>query len=293
MLAQQFVNAISLGGVYALFALGFTLIFGVLNVVNLAHGAIFMLGAYTALQAVVLFKFPLALAMGAAIVVTGTAGWLLDRLIFAPLRARQAPHLAPMIATIGLGISLNSTIQGIFGAENLRFPVHGLAAESLQFGGLQVTWLEIQIILLAFVLMAVLLWWLKHTRMGCALRALAESRKAAALLGIDVEGLFRVTSVIAALLGGVAGVLIALYTNAVFPQMGQPMLHKGIAVVILGGMGDIRGALLGGFFLGCAEVFSVAYIGSTMRDAVAFGLLFAILLLRPEGLFGKAAQRRA
>ncbi|MGZ8435156.1 MAG: branched-chain amino acid ABC transporter permease [Candidatus Binatia bacterium] len=293
MLAQQFVNAISLGGVYALFALGFTLIFGVLNVVNLAHGAIFMLGAYTALQAVVLFKFPLALAMGAAIVVTGAAGWLLDRLIFAPLRARQAPHLAPMIATIGLGISLNSTIQGIFGAENLRFPVHGLAAESLQFDGLQVTWLEIQIILLAFVLMAVLLWWLKHTRMGCALRALAESRKAAALLGIDVEGLFRVTSVIAALLGGVAGVLIALYTNAVFPQMGQPMLHKGIAVVILGGMGDIRGALLGGFFLGCAEVFSVAYIGSTMRDAVAFGLLFAILLLRPEGLFGKAAQRRA
>lgn len=293
MLAQQFVNAISLGGVYALFALGFTLIFGVLNVVNLAHGAIFMLGAYTALQAVVLFKFPLALAMGAAIVVTGTAGWLLDRLIFAPLRARQAPHLAPMIATIGLGIALNSTIQGIFGAENLRFPVHGLAAEGLRFDDVQVTWLEIQIILLALVLMAVLLWWLKHTRMGCALRALAESRKAAALLGIDVEGLFRVTSVIAALLGGVAGVLIALYTNAVFPQMGQPMLHKGIAVVILGGMGDIRGALLGGFFLGCAEVFSVAYIGSTMRDAVAFGLLFAILLLRPEGLFGKAAQRRA
>lgn len=293
MLAQQLVNAISLGGVYALFALGFTLIFGVLNVVNLAHGAIFMLGAYTALQAVVQFKLPLALAMGAAIIVTGAAGWLLDRLIFAPLRARQAPHLAPMIATIGLGISLNSAIQGIFGAENLRFPVHGLAAASLQLGGAQVTWLEIQIILLAFVLMAVLLWWLKHTRMGCALRALAESRKAAALLGIDVEGLFRMTSVIAALLGGVAGVLIALYTNAVFPQMGQPMLHKGIAVVILGGMGDIRGALLGGFFLGCAEVFSVAYVGSNMRDAVAFGLLFAILLLRPEGLFGKAAQRRA
>jgi branched-chain amino acid transport system permease protein len=293
MLAQQFVNAISLGGVYALFALGFTLIFGVLNVVNLAHGAIFMLGAYTALQAVVLFNFPLALAMGAAIFVTGAAGWLLDRLIFAPLRARQAPHLAPMIATIGLAISLNSTIQGIFGAENLRFPVHGLAAKGLQFGGVQVTWLEIQIILLALMLMAVLLWWLKHTRMGCALRALAESRKAAALLGIDVEGLFRMTSVIAALLGGVAGVLIALYTNAVFPQMGQPMLHKGIAVVILGGMGDIRGALLGGFFLGCAEVFSVAYIGSSMRDAVAFGLLFAILLIRPQGLFGKAAERRA
>lgn len=293
MFAQQLVNAVSLGGVYALFALGFTLVFGVLNVVNLAHGAIFMLGAYTALQAVVLFKLPLTLAIAAAMAVTGAAGWLLDRLIFAPLRFRQAPHLAPMIATIGLAISLNSTIQGIFGAENLRFPVQALAAEGLTLGGAQITWLELQIILLAFLLMALLLWWLKHTRMGAALRALAESRKAAALLGIHVEGLFRMTSVIAALLGGVAGVLIALYTNAVFPQMGQPILHKGIAVVILGGMGDIRGALLGGFFLGCAEVFSVAYIGSTMRDAVAFGLLFAILLMRPQGLFGKAAQRRA
>jgi branched-chain amino acid transport system permease protein len=293
MLAQQLVNAISLGGVYALFALGFTLIFGVLNVVNLAHGAMFTLGAYTALQAVVVFNLPLAVAVLAAVAVTAGAGWLLDRLIFAPLRARQAPHLAPMIATIGLAISVNSMIQGMFGAENLRFPVHGLASQGLRLGGVQITWLELQIIVLAFFLMAVLLWWLMRTRMGGALRALAESRKAAALLGVDVEGLFRMTSVIASLLGGVAGVLIALYTNAVFPQMGQPMLHKGIAVVILGGMGDIRGALLGGFFLGCAEVFSVAYVGSSMRDAVAFGLLFAILLLRPQGLFGKTAQRRA
>jgi len=293
MLAQQFVNAISLGGVYALFALGFTLVFGVLNVVNLAHGAIFTLGAYTALQAVLVFDLPLAVAVLAAVAVTAGAGWLLDRLIFAPLRARQAPHLAPMIATIGLAISLNSMIQGMFGAQNLRFPVHGLAAQGLGLAGVHITWLELQIIFLALFLMAALLLWLTHTRMGGALRALAESRKAAALLGVDVEGLFRMTSVLASLLGGVAGVLIALYTNAVFPQMGQPMLHKGIAVVILGGMGDIRGALLGGFFLGCAEVFSVAYIGSTMRDAVAFGLLFAILLLRPQGLFGTTVQRRA
>jgi branched-chain amino acid transport system permease protein len=293
MLAQQLVNAISLGGVYALFALGFTLVFGVLNVVNLAHGAIFMLGAYAALQAVIHLHLPLLASAFFAMLITGVAGWLLDRLIFAPLRARRAPHLAPMIATIGLAISLNSLVQGFFGAENLRFPVDPLLAEALSIGGVQITWLELRIIILAFVLMAALLWGLKKTRIGCALRGLAESPKAAALMGVDVEGLFRMTSVIAAVLGGVAGVLIALYTNAVFPQMGQPMLHKGIAVVILGGMGDIRGALLGGFFLGFAEVFSVAYVGSTMRDAVAFGLLFVILLFRPEGLFGKAAQRRA
>jgi len=293
MLAQQLVNAVSLGGVYALFALGFTLIFGVLNVVNLAHGAIFMLGAYAALQAVIHLRLPLLVATLVAIVITGLAGWLLDKLIFAPLRARRAPHLAPMIATIGLAISLNSLVQGFFGAENLRFPAAALQADALSLGDIQITWLELRIITLAFVLMAALLWGLKKTRVGCALRGLAESPKAAALLGVDVEGLFRMTSVIAAALGRGAGVLIALYTNAVFPQMGQPMLHKGIAVVILGGMGDIRGALIGGFFLGFAEVLSVVYIGSTMRDAAAFGLLFVVLLLRPEGLFGKAAQRRA
>lgn len=293
MLAQQLINAVSLGGVYALFALGFTLIFGVLGVVNLAHGAVFMLGAYAALQAATLLELPLAGAIAAAMLISGGAGWLLDKFIFAPLRARRAPHLAPMIATIGLAIVLNSAVEGFFGAENLRLPAGLVADDALSLGGVQMTWLELKIVFLAFALMAVLFWCLKHTRTGCALRGIAESPKAAALLGIDVEGLFRLTAVVASLLGGVAGVLIALYTHAVFPLMGQPMLHKGIAVVILGGMGDIRGALLGGFFLGFAEVFSVAYIGSTMRDAVAFGLLFAILLLRPEGLFGKAARRRA
>jgi branched-chain amino acid transport system permease protein len=291
MFAQQIINAISLGGVYALFALGFTLVFGVLNVINLAHGALFMLGAYAALQAVLLLRLPLLAAIFIAMGVTGLAGWVLDKLIFAPLRARRAPHLAPMIATIGLATCLTSLTEGYFGAENRRFPVEVLPMGTVSFAGVQITWLELKIIFLAFLLMGVLLWGLRHSRIGRALRAVAESPKAAALLGVDVEGLFRGTSVIGSLLGGVAGVLIALYTNSVFPHMGQPMLHKGIAVVILGGMGDVRGALLGGFFLGFAEVLSVAYIGSTMRDAVAFGLLFVVLLLRPEGLFGQARRR--
>lgn len=293
MFAQQFVNAISLGGVYALFALGFTLVFGVLNVINLAHGAVFMIGAYTALQAVLLLRLPLLAAIIVAMLVTAVAGWILDKFIFERLRARRAPHLAPMIATIGVATCLTSLIEGYFGAQNLRFPAEILPVKTMSLAGAQITGLELRIIFLAFLLMAVLLWGLKHSRVGRALRGLVESPKAAALLGINVDGLFRATSVLGSVLGGVAGVLIALYTNSVFPHMGQPMLHKGIAVVILGGMGDVRGALLGGFFLGFAEVFSVAYIGSTMRDAVAFGLLFAVLLIRPEGLFGRAAQRRA
>jgi branched-chain amino acid transport system permease protein len=294
MIGQQLINAISLGGVYSLFALGFTLVFGVLGVVNLSHGAVFMLGAYAALQAVLILRAPLAGAVLVSLLVTGVAGWLIDKFIFAPLRARHAPHLAPMIATIGLAIVLSSSVEGFFGAQNLRFPSDVVTVDPITLSAdVQITSLELKIVLLSFALMGVLVRGLRETRMGRALRALAESPKTAALLGVDVERLFRLTSVIASMLGGVAGVLISLYTNSVFPLMGQPMLHKGIAVVILGGLGDVRGALIGGFFLGCAEVFSVAYIGSTMRDAVAFGLLFSVLLLRPEGLFAKAAARRA
>lgn len=293
MLAQQFLNAVSLGGVYALFALGFTLVFGVVNVINLAHGAVFMVGAYAALEAVLLLRLPLFAAIAIAVLVTASVGWLLDKLIFAPLRARRAPHLAPMIATIGVATCLTSLVEGYFGAETMRFPAEILPVKTVSLSGVHITELELGIIFLALVLMGLLLWGLKKSRLGLALRGVAESPKAAALLGVDVDGLFRATSVLGSVLGGIAGVLIALYANSVFPNMGQPMLHKGIAVVILGGMGDVRGALVGGFFLGFAEVFSVAYIGSTMRDAVAFGLLFAILLIRPEGLFGRAAQRRA
>ncbi len=293
MLEQQLVNALSLGCVYALFALGFTLVFGVLGVVNLSHGAVFMLGAYAALEAVVRLQVSLGPALLLAFVFSGVVGLLVDVLVLRPLRRRDAPHLIPMIATIGIGIFFNSAVQGVFGAENLRFPAEMVPDQPLHFWGVQLSVLELAIIVLSFALMGALFFVMNKTQLGRALRAVAESPKAAALLGIDVEGLFRLTSFTAAALGGVGGVLIALYSNAVFPLMGQPMLHKGIAVIILGGMGDIRGALLGGLFLGFAEVLSVAYIGSTMRDAVAFGLLFAVLLLRPQGLFGKVLERKA
>ena len=293
MLEQQLLNALSLGCVYALFALGFTLVFGVLGVINLSHGAIFMVGAYAALQAVTKLGLPLWGSLLAAFLVSGLLGLVIDALVLRPLRLRNAPHLIPMIATIGLAIFFNSASQGLFGAENLRFPSEVVPDRPVRFAGVQISELEIGIIVLSFVLMAGLLVVMRRTQLGRALRAIAESPKAAALLGIDVEGLFYLTSFVAAALGGVSGVLIALYSNAVFPLMGQPMLHKGIAVIILGGMGDIRGALIGGLFLGFAEVMSVAYIGSTMRDAVAFGLLFLVLLLRPQGMFGKVLERKA
>lgn len=293
MLEQQLVNALSLGCVYALFALGFTLIFGVLGVINLSHGAVFMVGAYAAEQVVSHFALPLWAALAFAFAFSGGVGLLIDWLVLRPLRARGAPHLIPMIATIGVGIILTNGVQGIFGAENIRFPLGVVSERTLRIGGVDITALALGIIALSLVLMAVLLLALKRTQLGRALRAIAESPRAAYLLGIDVEGLFRLTSFVAAGLGGVAGVLIGLYSNALYPLMGKSMLEKGIAVIILGGMGDVRGALIGGLFLGLAEVLSVAYIGSSMRDAVAFGLLFLILLVRPKGLFGTVFERKA
>lgn len=292
MLEQQIVNGLSLGCVYALFALGFTLVFGVLGVINLSHGAVFMAGAYAAQFLMARFNLSLSLGLISAFVVAGGLGLLIDFFVLRPLRFRNAPHLIPMIATIGVAIILNSAAQGLFGAQNIRYPDDVIGHEAIELGGIQVTALELAIMLLSALLMAVLLFILKRTQVGRGLRAIAESPRAANLVGINVEGLFRVTSFIAAGLGGVAGVLIGLYSNAIYPLMGQPMLHKGIAVIILGGMGDIRGAMLGGLFLGFAEVLSIAYIGSNTRDAVAFGLLFLALLLRPKGLFGTLQERK-
>ncbi|QEL66447.1 branched-chain amino acid ABC transporter permease protein [Oryzomicrobium terrae] len=293
MLEQQLLNALTLGSVYALFALGFTLVFGVLAVINLSHGAVFMVGSYAALAMVSHLNAPLWAALLGAMVVSGTVGLLVDVLVLKPLRARNAPHLIPMIATIGVGIMLTSAAQGLFGAEVLRFPEDVMPAGEFMVGDVHVRALEIAIVAIAFLLMAVLFTILKRTQLGRALRAIAESPKAAYLLGINVEGLFHITSFVAAALGGIAGVLIGLNFNAITPFMGQPMLHKGIAVIILGGMGDIRGALIGGLFLGFAEVISKAYLSSQMGDAVAFGLLFLILLVRPSGLFGRKLERKA
>lgn len=293
MLEQQIVNALALGSVYALFALGFTLIFGVLGVINLSHGAVFMLGAYAALLLVAKLHFPLWAAVLGAMLGCGLLGLLIDCLVLRPLRARNAPHLAPMIATIGVAILLTSLAQGIFGAEVARFPFGAITDQTYRLGPIQASTLQLGTILMAFVLMAALLFVLHRTRFGLRLRAVAENPKTAHLLGINVEGVFRSVAFAAAALGGAAGVLVGLSFNSISPFMGQPILPKGIAVIILGGMGDVRGALIGGLFLGFAEVMSVAYLSSDYRDAIAFGLLFLILLLRPEGLFGKVLERKA
>ena len=291
MFLQQFTNALVLSSVYALFALGFTLIFGVLEVITLAHGAVFMIGAFAGLTVVTKFNagFPAAIAVG--MITAGILGWLIDLVAVRPLRKRKFHHLAPMIATIGCATMILSVSQGVFGAEIYRFPFDFMPSTSLNLAFLHLTLLQIIIIGVALFLMLAIILLLNRTKWGKAVRAVAENSRTAALLGIPVERVFQITAFSASALGGAAGVLTGINFNAISTFMGGPIMHRGIAVIILGGMGDIRGAVLGGFILGFAEIMSVAYLSSDFRDAVSFGLLFIILLVRPSGIFGSKVER--
>jgi branched-chain amino acid transport system permease protein len=288
---QQFANALVLGSVYALFALGFTLIFGVLEVITLAHGAVFMIGAFAGLTVVTKFNasFPTAILVG--MMVSGVLGWLIDLVAVRPLRKRKFHHLAPMIATIGCATIIISISQGLFGAEIYRFPFDFMPATSFNIASIQLSLLQVIIIGIALFLMLIIILLLNRTKWGKAVRAVAENSRTAALLGIPVERVFQITAFSASALGGAAGVLTGINFNAIHAFMGGPIMHRGIAVIILGGMGDIRGAVLGGLILGFAEIMSVAYLSSDFRDAVSFGLLFIILLVRPSGIFGSKIER--
>jgi branched-chain amino acid transport system permease protein len=289
---QQFTNAIVLGAVYALFAIGFTLVFGVLEIVTLAHGAVFMVGAFAGLMAVAKWNVGVGTAILVGMLAAGLLGWLIDLIAIRPLRKRKFHHLAPMIATIGCAGLVTSIAQGIFGAEVYRFPFDFMPSTTYTMGAIQLTLLQLLIIGIALFLMVIILLLLNKTRWGKAVRAVAENPRTAALLGIPVEKVLQVTSFAAGALGGAAGVLTGINFNAIHTFMGGPILHRGIAVIILGGMGDIRGAMLGGLILGFSEILSVAYISSDFRDAISFGLLFLILLIRPSGIFGKTLERR-
>jgi branched-chain amino acid transport system permease protein len=289
---QQFANAMVLGSVYALFALGFTLIFGVLEVITLAHGAVFMIGAFAGLAVVTKFNAGLIPAIAVGMMASGTLGWLIDLLAIRPLRKRKFHHLAPMIATIGCATFIISVSQGVFGAEIYRFPFDFMPATSYSIGVIQLTLLQLIIIGVALLLMVIIIFLLNSTKWGKAVRSVAENPRTAALLGIPVERVFQITSFAASALGGAAGVLTGINFNAIHTFMGGPIMHRGIAVIILGGMGDIRGAVVGGLILGFAEIMSVAYLSSDFRDAISFGLLFIILLVRPSGIFGSNIERK-
>ena len=291
MFWQQLVNGLTLGSTYSLVALGYTLIMGVLNIINMAHGEIFMFGAFVGLFLVTYLKVNIFVAMAGAMVACALLGILMEMLALRPLRRRAVSDLAPLISTIGVSIFLENLALKIFGPQSQAFPAGALSGVEMKLGPVQITMVQIVILGISFGLMFVLRFWLSKTRVGKAIRTTAESIETANLLGINTNKIILLTVALASGLGGIAGVLVGLSINAIEPTMGLSMGLKGLAVLILGGMGNITGAMLGGLILGIAEVFTVAYGASSYRDAVAFGMIILILFIRPQGLFGSSTRK--
>ncbi|UFJ39125.1 branched-chain amino acid ABC transporter permease [Brevibacillus humidisoli] len=286
MFWQQLVNGLTVGSTYSLIAIGYTLIFGVLGIINMAHGQIFIFGSLVGLYLITEVEMPLGIAFLTAIIVSAVLGLILEYTALRPLRKKNVPHLASLISTIGFAILVEEAMHKLFGADSRAVPV-SLGSEMYDLGVVQVRGVDLIILTVSLVLMFVLHFWINRTKMGKAIRATAENNETASILGINTNMVIVATVVIASALGGVAGSLIGLAYSALIPSMGLNLGFKGLAVLILGGVGSITGAMVCGILLGIAEVFSVAYGDSSYRDAVAFGLIILILLFRPQGLFGR------
>lgn len=289
MLAQQLLNGVVVGSVYSLFALGFTLVFGINHVLNLAHGAVFTLGAFAALYGVTLLDLPLPLAALLAVLAGGLASLLLDIVCFRPLRRRQAPEFAAIVSSIGAGLILTSLAQQVSATQVMRFPFGTFPVVVWRVLGLRIQLLQLVIIGSVAVIVVALLLYLYRTELGRQVRAVAISGRTAQLLGINPAAVFAQVFFIAGGLAGAAGVLIGLAFNSVHYVMGEPLLLRAFVVVVLGGMGSIGGAVAAGLLLGVVQSLSVAYASSGVADAIIFGLLFLVLLVRPAGLFGAQA----
>lgn len=276
-----------LGAAYALVAIGYSLVFGVLKLIHLAHGEVFMIGAFAGLYTVIALQVSPIVALVAALVAAGAIGVLLELVAFRPIRSRSANFLAPMVSTIGAGLVLQELATKFFGAEPLGFP-HNVEPVTWTLGAVQVTSVQLFIVVVSLVSMVVLHLLVAHTRYGMAMRAVAENTATARLLGIDVNRVILATFALASALGGIAGVLLGLSFNAITPFMGIDMGIKGMAIMLIGGLGNIYGAMVGGVLLGAVEVLSVAYLASSYRDAFAFALMIVVLLARPAGLFGSS-----
>jgi branched-chain amino acid transport system permease protein len=296
-LSQQLVNGVFLGSIYALFALGYTLVFGVLDLLNLAHAAVFMASCFVALTLVAQLHLPVLWALPLTMVFAGFLGVLIERVAFRPLRARADSNVAGLISSLAVATILEAAALEIWGPNVERFPFGTLPAEDpshqLHLGNAAVSRLQLTIVGTAVALLLLLTWLVQGTRLGREVRAVAESPRAARVLGVNVNRAVAASFFISSALGGAAGVLYGLAFNAITPDMGRSVELKGLAVIIVGGMGSMPGAVIAGLALGLTEVFVVAHLGASWRDAVSFAGLFLILVLRPHGLLGAASIRDA
>jgi branched-chain amino acid transport system permease protein len=288
MLLQQIINGIMLGSTYSLVAIGYTLIFGVLNVLHFAHGEVYMIGAFIGLEFALLTKMNIVVTIIVAMIGTGLLGIIIERGVIRLIKREY--YLAPLSATIGLSVIFQEGVVKIFGGDTVGFP-DTFQAQYFQFGSISVDSTHVTILVVSFLLMAALTLFVNKTRTGKAIRAVAENPVTARLLGVNIDRVTMLTFAISSALAGAAGVLVGLAYNAISPFMGIRMALLSFAIMLLGGLGNITGAMFGGLILGIVEVLSTVYISSTYRDAFTFGTMILILIFRPAGLFGARLQK--
>jgi branched-chain amino acid transport system permease protein len=292
MIAQQLLNGIVVGSVYALFALGFTLVFGVHHILNLAHGAVFMIGAFIGLFLVITVKLPFAVAFVAASLGAGIVSVALDWVAFRPLRRRGAPEFAAIVSSLGAGMILMNAAQRLSETKVWRYPFGVFPVEVYSLLGVRVTLLQLVITGCVATGVAGLAFHLFRTSFGRQIRAVAISERTATLLGVNPASVYFQTFFISGVLAGAAGVLIGIAFNSVHFLMGEPYMLRAFVVIVLGGLGSVTGAVIAGLLLGVVQTLTVAYLSSGLSDAIIFSLLFVTLLVRPTGFFGTLRRER-
>ncbi len=281
-LSDQTVNGLVIGNIYALTAVGLALIFGVGNLINFAHGSVYMVGAYVGWAVVMLLGLPLWAAFAAVALVCGLLGVAIERVGLR--RLMDSARIAPLLATIGISLALDQTVQILFSANPHAF-VNPLPEARWQIGGVTIGAIDLLIAGVGLGAASVLYAFLRFTRLGWALRATAQDRDAAQQMGVDVNAVHATAFAIASILGGLAGMLVAIYFGTVYPAMSYQATLKGLAANLLGGLGNVPGAVVGGLLLGMVESYGVALFGASYRNLFAFGILIVVLLVRPNGLF--------
>ena len=289
MFLQQIINGLAQGSIYALIGIGFALIFGVLGLVHFAHGEVYMIGAFLGFMLVSVFHLDVFSSLLLAMLGAAILGVIVESIAFRPLR--KAPDVAPMVCTLGLSVVLQNSAALIWGSDTKSIP-DTISNHVVPFLGAQISYQQVFIFAVSILLMLALQYVLYRSKIGRAIRATAQNKDAAALMGVNIDTVIAATFAVGSALGGAAGVLVGVYYNAFYPMMGFMAGLKAFTATVLGGLTSVPGAVLGGLILGVAENLGAAYISSGYRDIFAFAILILVLLIKPSGILGRGIQEK-
>ncbi|OGQ35712.1 MAG: ABC transporter permease [Deltaproteobacteria bacterium RIFCSPHIGHO2_12_FULL_43_9] len=296
-LLQQLVNGLAWGSIYALIALGYTMVYGILQLINFAHGDVYMIGAMAGFYAAAFLGFrgetgffPFIIVLLAAMLACGVLGYAIERVVYRPIR--RAPRLSALITAIGMSLFLEYGGQILFGADPKFYPQLFTSEAVFRWGTVSISNLQLLIFVVTIIMMLALRFIVMETRVGKAMRAVSFHAGASSLMGINVNKIIAFTFILGSVLAAAAGTLVGLSNPKIDPLMGIMPGIKAFVAAVLGGIGSIPGAMLGGIIMGLAEVLVVGYISSTFRDAIAFIILIMILLVKPTGLLGSTVREK-